>query len=207
MADIKNNENLEGSNIVLCAANAYNQKFFLNPDYNNLPEDVKKELKIISVGYTEEIGGIFLMEFNRDDKLVLKSMHEDGDSLFDEDNSRKKIDELAEKYEPLFSKLEAYYTALQTLRGNAKRGGEEVEITDEDLKGESGLNNPEGIAEVRQATAEEMQSFYGDDTDMDQTVVTEEEQGTIKKTGSWDMPVHPDDPDAEQNAYHTLFGD
>ena len=64
MADIKNNENLEGSNIVLCAANAYNQKFFLNPDYNNLPEDVKKELKIISVGYTEEIGGIFLMEFN-----------------------------------------------------------------------------------------------------------------------------------------------
>ena len=116
-------------------------------------------------------------------------------------------DELAEKYEPLFSKLEAYYTALQTLRGNAKRGREEVEITDEDLKGESGLNNPEGIAEVRQATAEEMQSFYGDDTDMDQTVVTEEEQGTIKKTGSWDMPVHPDDPDAEQNAYHTLFGD
>ena len=178
----------------------------IQKDNGKSTEDVKKELKIISVGYTEEIGGIFLMEFNKDNKLVLKSMHEEGDSLFDEDNSHKKIDELAEKYEPLFSKLEAYYTALQTLHGNIKRGTD-VEITDEDLKGESGLNNPEGIAEVRRATAQEMQNYYDDDFEEDRTVVTEEEQGTIKMTGSWDMPVHPDDPNAEQSAYHTLFGD
>ena len=30
--------------VVLCAANAYHQKYYLNPEYGNLPEDVQKEL-------------------------------------------------------------------------------------------------------------------------------------------------------------------
>ena len=200
------NSSLEGNNVVLCAANSYNQKFFMNPEYNNLPEDVLKELKIISVEYTEEIGGIFLMEFNADNKLVLKSMHEDGDVMFDEDNSRKKIDSIAEKYEALFTKLETYYAAIQALHGNVRRGESEVEITDEDRNLEPGANNPEGIAEVRRVTAEEAEAMYGA-SEMDKTVVSEEEQGSIHMTGSWDMPVHPDDPDAENTAYHTLFGD
>lgn len=200
------NLSLEGNNVVLCAANSYNQKFFMNPEYNNLPEDVLKELKIISVEYTEEIGGIFLMEFNADNKLVLKSMHEDGDVMFDEDNSRKKIDSIAEKYEALFTKLETYYSAIQALHGNVRRGESEVEITDEDRNLEPGANNPEGIAEVRRVTAEEAEAMYGA-SEPDKTVVSEEEQGSIRMTGSWDMPVHPDDPDAENTAYHTLFGE
>ena len=199
----KSTSNLEGNNIVLCAASAYNQKFFINPDYNNLPEDVKNELKIISVEYTEEIGGIFLMEFNRENKLVLKSMHEDGDVMFDDDNSRKKIDAIAEKYEALFNKLETYFAAVKALHGGLHRGDEDIEITAEDRSAEPGSNNPEGIAEVRRATREEMEAF---DDDIDKTVVSENEQGSIRKTGSWDMPVHPDDPDAENTAYHTLFG-
>ena len=202
------NSSLEGNNVVLCAANSYNQKFFMNPEYNNLPEDVLKELKIISVEYTEEIGGIFLMEFNADNKLVLKSMHEDGDVMFDEDNSRKKIDSIAEKYEALFTKLETYYAAIQALHGNVRRGESEVEITDEDRNLEPGANNPEGIAEVRRATAQELNALDEDTEEYrDRGIVTEEEQGSIRMTGSWDMPVHPDDPDAENTAYHTLFGE
>ena len=202
------NSSLEGNNVVLCAANSYNQKFFMNPEYNNLPEDVLKELKIISVEYTEEIGGIFLMEFNADNKLVLKSMHEDGDVMFDEDNSRKKIDSIAEKYEALFTKLETYYAAIQALHGNVRRDESEVEITDEDRNLEPGANNPEGIAEVRRATAQELNALDEDTEEYrDRGIVTEEEQGSIRMTGSWDMPVHPDDPDAENTAYHTLFGE
>ncbi|SFG84346.1 DUF6145 family protein [Oribacterium sp. WCC10] len=200
----KQNSSMESGNTVLCAANSYNQKFFMNPEYNNLPEDVLKELKIISVEYTEEVGGIFLMEFNRDSRLVLKSMHEDGDVMFDEDNSRKKIDSIAEKYEALFTKLETYYKAIQALHGNVSHGESEIVITEEDEKAEPGANNPTGIAEVRRATSEEMSAL---DDHIDTTMVSEEEQGSIRMTGSWDMPVHPDDPDAENTAYHTLFGD
>ena len=35
--------------IVLCAASAYEQKFYLNPDFMTLPESVRQELQIMCV--------------------------------------------------------------------------------------------------------------------------------------------------------------
>ena len=35
--------------IVLCAANAYEQKFYLNPEFDSLPESIKEELQIMCV--------------------------------------------------------------------------------------------------------------------------------------------------------------
>ncbi len=166
--------------VVLCAANAYHQKYYLNPAYGNLPENVQKELKLIAVDYAEEIGGIFLMEFNSDEKLVLRSMHEEGDLRFDDAHAEARIQELAKRYEALFTKLETYYSALKALH---RRGSVE------DAQHLSG----NGQAEV-------IRVHEGD------AVVRAEEQGSIRMTGSWDMPVAPDDPNAEQTAYHTLFG-
>ena len=189
--------------VVLCAANAYHQKYYLNPEYGNLPEDVQKELKLIAVDYVEEIGGVFLMSFNADQKLVLKSMHEEDDLRFDDAKAQQRIDALATRYEALFTKLETYYQALETLHGRGKSS--EEELTEADLQVEPGANNPEGYAEVRRATSEEMMSASSET--LNQDVVAASEQGGIRMTGSWDMPVMPDDPNAEQTAYHTLFGD
>lgn len=188
--------------VVLCAANAYHQKYYLNPEYGNLPEDVQKELKLIAVDYVEEIGGVFLMSFNAEQKLVLKSMHEEDDLHFDDAKAQKKIGELATRYEALFTKLETYYQALETLHG---RGRSSEELTEADMQAEPGANNPEGHAEVRRATSEEVMTSAAETSNQD--VVAESEQGGIRMTGSWDMPVMPDDPNAEQTAYHTLFGD
>ena len=33
-------------NVVLCAASAYNEKYYLNEDFEALPEQVKDELKL-----------------------------------------------------------------------------------------------------------------------------------------------------------------
>ena len=33
--------------MVLCAASAYERKFYLNPEFNSLPEEVKQELQIM----------------------------------------------------------------------------------------------------------------------------------------------------------------
>ena len=38
--------------IVLCAASAYEQKFYLNPDFMTLPESIRQELQIMCVLYT-----------------------------------------------------------------------------------------------------------------------------------------------------------
>lgn len=42
--------------IVLCGANSYEKRFYLNPDFDALPESVKDELKIMCVLYTEDVG-------------------------------------------------------------------------------------------------------------------------------------------------------
>ena len=40
--------------IVLCAANSYEQKYYLNPEFEMLPESIKQELNIMCVLYTED---------------------------------------------------------------------------------------------------------------------------------------------------------
>lgn len=44
-------------NIVLCGANAYEQKYYFNPDFSSLPSAVQDELQIMCVLYTEDVGG------------------------------------------------------------------------------------------------------------------------------------------------------
>ena len=35
--------------VVLCGANSYNEKYYLNPDFEGLPDHVNEELKIMCV--------------------------------------------------------------------------------------------------------------------------------------------------------------
>ena len=52
--------------LVMCVSNAYTQQYYLDKKFDKLPKEVKDELKIMSVLYTEEVGGIFTMMFDED---------------------------------------------------------------------------------------------------------------------------------------------
>ena len=56
--------------IVLCAASAYEQKFYLNPDFMTLPESVRQELQIMCVLYTADVGGILMVVYDEDGNLA-----------------------------------------------------------------------------------------------------------------------------------------
>ena len=43
-------------NVVLCASSAYEQKYYLNEDFEQLPQQIKDELKIMCVLFTEDVG-------------------------------------------------------------------------------------------------------------------------------------------------------
>lgn len=45
-------------NQVLCAASAYDKKFYLDEAFDRLPGHIKDELKIMAVLFTEDVGGI-----------------------------------------------------------------------------------------------------------------------------------------------------
>lgn len=94
---------------VLCAASAYEQKFYLNPEFDALPESIKEELKIMCVLYTEDVGGILMLVFDEDGNLELKVDHAENDFAFDEIGSVLKIKELQQKKRELFESLELFF--------------------------------------------------------------------------------------------------
>ena len=70
--------------VVLCVSNYYVKKYYFNPVFDKLPDDVKNELKIMCVLFTEEVGGILDMEFDEEGNLLFKSSADEGDLLYDE---------------------------------------------------------------------------------------------------------------------------
>lgn len=95
--------------IVLCAASAYEQKFYMNPEFEALPESVRQELQIICVLYTEDVGGILMVVFDENGNLELQVDHEENDFTFDEIGSVLKIKELQQTKRELFESLEMFY--------------------------------------------------------------------------------------------------
>lgn len=95
--------------MVLCAASCYEQKYYLNPEFESLPEAVKQELQIMCVLYTADVGGVLLLVFDENGNLELKVEHNEGDFSFDEIGSVLKIKELQNTKEELFKSLEMFY--------------------------------------------------------------------------------------------------
>ena len=95
--------------MVLCAASSYEQKYYLNPEFESLPEAVTQELQIMCVLYTADVGGVLLLVFDENGNLELKVEHNEGDFSFDEIGSVLKIKELQDTKEELFKSLEMFY--------------------------------------------------------------------------------------------------
>lgn len=96
-------------NVVLCASSAYEKKFYLNEDFKGLPEQVKQELKIMCVLFTEDVGGILSLEFNEEGTLLLKVDSSEDDFLYDEIGSVLKIKEIQREKKELLEAVETYY--------------------------------------------------------------------------------------------------
>lgn len=110
--------------MVLCGANSYEQKYYLNERFQSLPEEIKKELQILCVLFTEDIGGILILEFNEDGELELTVQADENDYLYDEIGSGLKIRQYQREKRELFEALELYYRMVIL--------GENMEETDEE---------------------------------------------------------------------------
>lgn len=100
--------------IVLCGANSYEKKFYMNPDFDNLPQHIKDELKIMCVLYVHDVGGILTLVFEENGELEFEVTSAEGDPMFDEIGSRLKIKEIQtdEKKQELLTQLQLYYKVI-----------------------------------------------------------------------------------------------
>lgn len=95
--------------IVLCGSSAYTQKYYLNEDFQGLPEAIRDELKIMCVLYTEDIGGTLTLKFDEDGNLYFETAADEGDLLYDDIGSVLKIKQLQSTKSELLESLETYY--------------------------------------------------------------------------------------------------
>ncbi|GMQ63226.1 DUF6145 family protein [Vallitalea maricola] len=95
--------------VILCVSNAYNKKYYLNEDFEQLPQQIKDELKILSVLYTEDVGGILTIGFEENGDLFLEVEADENDLLFDDIGSGLKIKQLQTDKQELWESLEMFF--------------------------------------------------------------------------------------------------
>lgn len=100
---------MEQDKVVLCAASAYEQKYYLNEEFGSLPSQIQDELKIMCVLFTEDVGGIITLAFDEDGNLLLEVSADPGDLLYDEIGSELKIRQIQREKAELLQNLELYY--------------------------------------------------------------------------------------------------
>lgn len=95
--------------IVLCGANAYEQKYYFNEQFVGIPESIKEELHVICVLFTEEVGGIFTIVFEEDGSIALETNAADDDLLYDEISSGLLVGEIRRNRQEMLESLQLYY--------------------------------------------------------------------------------------------------
>lgn len=95
--------------VVLCASSAYEKKFYLNEEFSRLPEDIKNELKIMCVLFTEEVGGILEIVFDEEGNLLFRTDADENDLLYDDIACGMLIKKMQYEKRELLESLEMFY--------------------------------------------------------------------------------------------------
>ena len=93
---------------VLCGANAQSMRYYFNEDdFGILPEQIKKELKIICVSYCADVGGVITLSFDAEHHLHFQTI-----DPIDEIGTELKISRIRNDHQELFEQLEAFSKAF-----------------------------------------------------------------------------------------------
>ena len=95
--------------VVFCASSAYEKKFYLNEEFSRLPEDIKNELKIMCVLFTEEVGGILELVFDEEGNLLFRTDADENDLLYDDIACGMLIKKMQYEKRELLESLEMFY--------------------------------------------------------------------------------------------------
>ncbi len=95
--------------VVVCGANAYEQKYYFNQQFAKIPQSLQEELRIICVLFTQEVGGIFTMVFDEEGELIFETQAEEFDITYDEVSSGLLISEIRRNRAELLESLSLYY--------------------------------------------------------------------------------------------------
>ncbi|MCQ2524632.1 MAG: DUF6145 family protein [Lachnospiraceae bacterium] len=98
--------------VVICAANAYEQKYYFNKDFSKIPQSIQDELHIICVLFTEEVGGIFAIGFDEEGELKFTTQAADEDYLYDDIAAGLLVSKIRATKQELLESLSLFYRVV-----------------------------------------------------------------------------------------------
>lgn len=98
--------------VVICGANAYEEKYYFNKDFARIPEEIQEELHIICVLFTEEVGGIFTIGFDEEGELKFTTQAADEDYLYDDISAGLLISKIRATKQEMLESLQLFYRAF-----------------------------------------------------------------------------------------------
>jgi len=100
---------MDDDRVILCGANSYEQKYYFNQDFALIPDSIKEELNVICVLFTEEVGGVLMIGFDEEGKVILITDADEDDLLYDEIGAGLLVKEVTRRKQELFESLELFY--------------------------------------------------------------------------------------------------
>lgn len=94
---------------IICGANAYEQKYYLNPLFEKVPDSIKKELNIICVLFTNEVGGIITIGFDEEGELMITTEAAPEDYLYDDVAAGLLVSKIRSTRQEMFESLNLFY--------------------------------------------------------------------------------------------------
>lgn len=110
---------MEENKDILCSASYYKHGYFFNEKFNRLPEQIKRELRVITVCMAERIKGIAILGFYKDSADVyIEVMNQPDDYLYDEIGAKLEVGYAERDNEELFRSLSLWYKTF--IKGEVK---------------------------------------------------------------------------------------
>lgn len=98
--------------VVICGANAYEEKYYFNPLFDKIPDSLKDDLHIICVLFTEEVGGIITIGFDEEGELKITTQAADDDFLYDDIASGMLVSRIRSSRQEMFESLSLFYRVI-----------------------------------------------------------------------------------------------
>ena len=99
----------ENYRVILCGANAYEKQYYFNRKFDKIPENIKEELHIICVLFTEEVGGVFTIGFTPYGEVEMDAQKDEEDLLYDEIGAELLKKEIRRKKADMLRALSIYF--------------------------------------------------------------------------------------------------
>jgi hypothetical protein len=117
MREYKEESMMYDEEMVLAMASTYDKKYYLNNEFEQLPQSVKDELKILCVTHVAEVGGIISLLFDEEGNLLIQAFADEEDILYDEIGSQLKIKQYQRAKRDLFESLETFFKVFYIEEG------------------------------------------------------------------------------------------